>query len=106
MDTKEYFKDLDAVAKAEAERLWELRDDLEGVSEATLPMVKQYAITYSLIQDMTNKLSTEGDIDKVLGRLDKMQKMLINYAKLLKLDHVKSKEEDNKFIKFLKKRKK
>lgn len=109
MDTNTYFKDLDAVAKEEATRLWNMRDELEGVSEATLPIVKQYAITYSFIQTITNEMTTKGDIsnvDKLIARMDKMQKMLIQYAKLLKLDSAKSKESDNKFIKFLKKKSK
>lgn len=104
MDVKAYFKDLDDVARKEAERLWEMKDNLDGVSEATLPIVKQYATTYSLIQKMTNQLNSDDDIpniDKMIGRLDKMQKMLIQYAKLLKLDRAKENEPKNKFAQFL-----
>lgn len=108
MDIKVYLKDLDDIAKREVERLWEMRDSLDCVSEATLPILIQYGVTYSLIQKLTASMDITGDskeLDKSITRLDKMQKILIQYTKLLKLDKVKENEPKNKFAQFLMKKK-
>lgn len=104
MDIKSYLKPLDDVAKREVERIWEMRDSLDGVSEATFPILVQYGQTYSIIQKLSASMDVSGDskeLDKTLARLDKMQKILLSYIKVLKLDKAKENEPKNKFAKLL-----
>ena len=99
-----YIKDVDAVAKAEILRVWDMRSQFPSVTEATIPILVQYGVTYSTVDKLSKSLNNEDyspKWDANLKRLDKMQKILLSYIRILKLDNAEKQESKNKFASLL-----
>lgn len=93
---------LNDTAKAEAERLWALRDTNQILNDATLPLICLYASAWAQARQLATDLDDpEKDYDQTLQRLEKTQKIVLTYAKLLKLDTKPNKASKNKFFDLL-----
>lgn len=91
-------KNLSEEAKAEMQRLWDLRDKINSINEITIPTLAQYCAVDAKVKNLTQELAiAEGErLAEVIDQLGKLQKILINYQKLLHLDEkivVKSKNK-------------
>lgn len=114
---KKYGSRLSSSAYEELERLWTMRDKLTVINEHMLPIVVQYVA----VQDALNEASltlmeavepidTEtGELREVdivtledkINLITKLQKVAINYCKLLKLDEKIVTKSKNKFAELL-----
>lgn len=115
---KKYGFRLSPSAYEELERLWTMRDKLTVINEHMLPTVVQYVA----IQDALNEASLTlmdvslpgvdeetGEIKEIdlaaleekINMITKLQKIAINYCKLLKLDEKIVTKSKNKFAELL-----
>lgn len=115
---KKYGSRLSPSAYEELERLWTMRDKLTVINEHMLPIVVQYVA----VQDALNEASLTlmdvslpgvdketGEIKDVdlaaleekINMITKLQKIAINYCKLLKLDEKIVTKSKNKFAELL-----
>ena len=115
---KKYGSRLSPSAYEELERLWTMRDKLTVINEHMIPAVVQYVA----VQDALNEASLTlmdvslpgvdeetGKIKEVdivtledkINLITKLQKIAINYCKLLKLDEKIVTKSKNKFAELL-----
>lgn len=115
---KKYGSRLSPSAYEELERLWTMRDKLTVINEHMLPIVVQYVA----VQDALNEASLTlmdvslpgvdeetGEIKEIdlaaleekINMITKLQKIAINYCKLLKLDEKIVTKSKNKFAELL-----
>ena len=94
---------LNESAKKELTRLWSMRDNFTALNEVTLPILVQYVAIQDKVQDMSLSLDSadEEDLDYIINNIAKLQKILIAYSKLLKLDEKIVTKSTNKFADLL-----
>ena len=94
---------LNEAAQEELARIWGLRDKFTAINEVTLPILAQYVA----VQDKGNLLSydldeaDEAELPEIIDNIAKLQKILISYSKLLKLDEKIVTKSTNKFAELL-----
>lgn len=103
---EQHTEGLSPEAKAEVERIWKQKETNPMIHDITLPLLCLYCGAWSQARELTLKLDIDSDeegydYDDTLARLEKIQKLVIAYAKLLKLDEKPNKASKNKFYTLL-----
>lgn len=94
---------LNAAAQEELARIWGMRDKFTSINEVTLPILAQYVAVQDKIQLLSYDLDEADDCDlpEIIDNIAKLQKVLISYSKLLKLDEKIVQKSTNKFAELL-----
>lgn len=94
---------LNPAAQEELARIWGLRDKFTAINEVTLPILAQYVAVQDKVQLLSYDLdeADEAELPEIIDNIAKLQKILISYSKLLKLDEKIVTKSTNKFAELL-----
>lgn len=94
---------LNEAAQEELARIWGLRDKFTSINEVTLPILAQYVAVQDKVQLLSYQLdeADEAELPEIIDNISKLQKVLIAYSKLLKLDEKIVQKSTNKFAELL-----
>lgn len=85
------------------EEIWDSRDIYESIDFSRLPLLAEYAKIFCAMQavgdamreapSIKNKDEKKDDLESLIGKYSKLQKVVFEYRKLLGLDKIKPKLE-------------
>lgn len=85
------------------EEIWDSRDIYESIDFSRLPLLAEYAKIFCAMQAVgdamrdtpssKNKDEKKDDLESLIGKYSKLQKVVFEYRKLLGLDKIKPKRE-------------
>ena len=85
------------------EEIWDSRDIYESIDFSRLPLLAEYAKIFCAMQAVgdamrdapstINKDEKKDDLENLIGKYSKLQKVVFEYRKLLGLDKIKPKRE-------------